>query len=230
MSLLNKIHQIINFATDKGVTGYHTPGDIDNEIHAVSTDLWQKYWDEYAKTRKVSSFMSPFEVKDPSLSVNSEGEATMTKTIEHPILVVGTGAASEEKEVHIRERDQWQKEINDPVAPPSEDYPICLFGSKDNTVETPVFSLEVRPTSMTEVTVYGLRKPNKPVWTYSIDSSGRRVFDEGATNPNGENYQDIEWSELLFNDIRNRVLIVMGINLRELEVAQAAAGMRIDTE
>jgi hypothetical protein len=255
MKLLDQIHSIINFATDKGVTGYHKPADIDSEIHAVSTDLWQKFYDEYAKTKKISSYMAPFEVVDtltiPNADVPASGSgdsatpaiyagiATMTKEIEHPTLVLGTKNTYDagppvveaeaddvtDKEVHMRERYQWAKAINDSVAPPTPDYPICLFSTKDNTSDSPYFTIEVRPTSMTSITVYGLRKPVKPNWTYSIDATGRRVF-----NGSNENFQDIEWSELLFNDIRNRVLTVMGINLREEQITQFTQALKAETE
>ncbi len=221
--MINDIHNIINFATDKGVTGYHKPEDIDNEVHAVSTDLWQSFYDEYAITKKVSSYMVPFEVKDNGIVVNSNGDAVMTKEIEHPTLVLD---AVTSKEIHIRERFQWGKEINDPISPPSIEYPICLFASKSSNL----YNIEVLPASISSITVYGLEKPKKPVWTYIIDGNGRRSFDSTATNPDGSTYQDIEWSELLFNDIRNRVLKVMGINLREGQITQLAEQMKTETE
>lgn len=221
--MINDIHSIINFATDKGVTGYHKPEDIDNEIHAVSTDLWQKFFDQYAITKKISSYMSPFEVVDIDLVVSTLGKVVMIKEIVHPTLVLDSITS---KEIHIRERYQWGKEINDPIAFPTTDYPICLFADKTDNK----FNVEVLPVEIEKVTIYGLKKPAKPVWTYTIGSDGRRVFDATATNPDGGTYQDIEWSELLFNDIRNRVLKVMGINLRESHITQFAEQMKAETE
>lgn len=212
MSLINTIHEIINFATDKGVTGYHPPDAIDREIHAVSTKLWQKFYDEYARTRKISSYMSPFMI-DPDVVTMTDGSGTMNTEIEHPVLVL---VDATEKEVEILERFQWGQAISDPVAPPTADYPICVFSQKADGK----FSIEARPTTIASVRVYGLRTPKKPVWTYTIDNVGRRVFDKDATNPDGSTYQEIEWSELLHDDIRDRVLKVMGINLRETQVTQ----------
>lgn len=217
MALINDIHNIINFATDKGVTGYHKPEDIDNEIHAVSTDLWQKFYDQYAITKKISSYMAPFEVKDGALTLTGTGATSMTKEIEHPTLVLD----NEDREVKMRERFQWGREIKDTISPPTVEYPICIFASRTGNV----YNIEVLPVDVSSITVYGLRKPLKPNWTSTIGTDGRRVF-----NDQDPDFQDIEWSELLFNDIRNRVLTVMGINLRERDIAQFSEMMKSNTE
>jgi len=117
--------------------------------------------------------------------------------------------------------------LSDPVSPPTPDYPSCIFKQKVSDL----FLIDVvPPTGITAITIYGLRKPKKPVWTYDIDPTGRKVFNTNGAFPQGGTFQDIEWSELLFNDIRNRVLKVMGINLRERDMVEYAQLMNADTE
>lgn len=219
--MIDDLHAIINFATNKGVTGYHKPEDIDNEIHAVSMDLWMRFWKDYAKTQTLNDYMAPFEVQEilnpeesPEQLLAGEiqplgSSVAMTKVIEHPTLV----ETGEGKRVKIVERAFWASERNDPVAPPTEDRPICCFASRSGGL----FSIEFLPVTLTNVKVYGLRKPVKAVWPYTISSTGRRVFNVTDTT-----YQDLEWTELLFGTFRDQLLDNMMINLREFPMKAQA--------
>ncbi len=205
--MIDQLHAIINFANDKGLTGYHSSEDIDNEIHAVSTQLWMGFWNEYAKTQKLNDYMAPFEVKEkltPAADSDNDliSKVEMEEIIEHPTLVevVASGTT-----VEIVERAFWAKHKSDPVAPPTADFPVCLFASRNSGG---FFTIEVMPKDLGEIRVYGLRKPVKVVWGFTIATSGRRTY-------NASESTELEWSELLFGTIRDQLLNKMEINLRE---------------
>lgn len=212
---IDLLHKAINFPTDKGVTGYHKSNDIDREIHAASMDLWKKYYNEYARTQKIHDYLSPFEKKD-TIIIDAGGlTATMNIAIEHPTLALMESG----QKVDIIERAFWNSHINDPVAPPTTDLPIITFATRD---ANGIYTIDIQPSILVteKLVIYGLAKPVKPLWGYTIGASGRRVY--AATGGTNGDSVHLEWSETLFGDLRDRVLVKMGMNLREQQTVQEA--------
>jgi len=212
---IDLLHRAINFVTDKGVTGYHNPKDIDTEIHAASMDLWKKYYDEYAKTQKIHDYLSPFEKKD-TITIDAGGiTATMNIAIEHPTLAKMENG----QKVNIIERAFWNSHILDPVAPPTTNLPVITFATRD---DKDIYTIDINPSILVteKLVIYGLAKPVKPLWGYTIGASGRRVY-AATGGTNGESVH-LEWSETLFGDLRDRVLVKMSMNLREQPTVQEA--------
>jgi len=206
--MIDELHKMINFLHDKGITGYHPSDKIDAEIGAVSIELWNKYYELYQKTQKIHDFLSPFEVVSEAISIIN-GKCTIPKAlnIEHPTLVM----LDDDTEVSVVSRAQWGKTIKDPVAPPSEQYPKCVFSKKDDSG----YLVEWRPRDISaKAFFWGLKKPVKPKWGYTITADGIRAYDKSTST-------NLEWSELLYPDIRDRVCIKLGINLRELSIVQS---------
>lgn len=218
MGMLNDLHKIINFATNKGVTGYHKPEDIDREIHAVSVELWKEYYKHYALTQELHDYMSPFEEEEivtPSTDQNNSliASVAMQKVIEHHTLVEMSETG---RPVDVVDRAFWSTVKIDPVAPPTANYPMCCFAKRTDEK----FQVEFLPKDIGKVRIVGLRKPIKPVWKYDISTDGRQVFNTDGQYPLNSTFQDLEWTELLFNTIRDRMLDNMFINLREFPIKE----------
>jgi len=91
---------------------------------------------------------------------------------------------------------------------PTNDFPIGLrLGNK----------LKVLPSSIIDnVKMYYLRKPLIPKWTYVV-IDGVEVF-----NPDASDFQDIDMDPSEEEDIISRLLIKIGINLKEPELEASA--------
>ena len=203
-TLVKKIHDLVDIAIDKGVTGYLSRPQIDAEIHAASMDLFRKLLSEFPRTNRSRNYLSPFQATGTPNVTN--GRAAKPTGFEHEIAV--TLDDDDETEVDIVEEDQWSFRIKDPVDPPTVERPVCCFRKTD---------IGVRPTDVTKIKVTYFRKPVAPIYG-TIPVNGRPIYNEPTTT-------DVEWSELLHNRIRDKALAAMGINLREIGITQASQGM-----
>jgi hypothetical protein len=111
-----------------------------------------------------------------------------------------------EVEVDVIEKQDWAKRVKHPIKGPHEDYPICQLG--------PTF-IDVRPSTISSVTISYLRIPGKPKFATEIQS-GRLVFD------NSESI-DIEWPESMLDYISDLVLSKLGINLKDADIYQMSS-------
>lgn len=214
--LIETLHRIINFANDKGITGYHSPQEIDDEIHAAQLQLFKDWSERYAIDQRVHDYLKPFEIY-PIPTVNlATGVGDWPDGIEHPTLIT----TDTDVAVEICDTGKWATKINDPVAVPSAEFPICRIAGKDTSDET--FKVEVKPTTISSLKVYGLRAPKAPIWNYTIGAEGTLEFAETGGVIGDGNSVDLEWSELHWGTIRAKVLEIMGINLREVQNWQEA--------
>jgi len=58
---ISSIHDRINFAVKKGLSGYFPPQKITDEVHANSLDLWGEYIKEFEKTRVMDAYLRVFQ-------------------------------------------------------------------------------------------------------------------------------------------------------------------------
>lgn len=70
---IKTIHDRVNFATKKGLTGYHTPEQITEEVHAESMNLWRKYVEQFQKFRVLDVYLRPFQSQEVVQLTNGLG-------------------------------------------------------------------------------------------------------------------------------------------------------------
>ena len=192
---IKTIHDRINRAIRKGQTGYFSPTDIDEEINAEILNMWRKYVVQFEKERIINIYLNPF-IKTEDVTPNpSDGSVTLPNAYSYPvsIRVKATG-----KEIDELDQARWDIRINHPIEIPNSDYPICKFESKK------VF---VRPINIGEITISYIKKPAKAVFAYSIVND-RPAYQDGPS-------VDVEFDEILHDDIVNRVLRNLGVPMRE---------------
>lgn len=196
--LIKTIHDRINFAIKKGHTGHIPPDQIDNEIHAESMNLWKKYVEEFERTSKIAMFLNPF--KKTELITLTSGSGVTTNDNINDIIPISVGTSSD-VEIDILSRADYLNRINHPIKALETEYPICLI---DNG------TISVLPNTISSVRIYYLRPPIKPEYKFTV-SGDRYIYDDA-------NSTDIEWDEVLHDEIMNRVLANLGINMREEEL------------
>ncbi|HDZ26200.1 hypothetical protein LCGC14_1022970 [marine sediment metagenome] len=218
MKLITRIHNIVNFAVNKGFTGYHSPPEIDNEIYAVIMDTYNEFASEYAKNSRIRDYMAPFLVTEEKVDKSStDGSFEKPDKFEHSVLL------QHEDLTEIEEIDNaaWAFRIKDPVSPPSAEYPICKFNSTTFSI-LPVKNTAAPPVAYPKVLLTYLKTPTPAVLKYTVQNGRIIVNDAGST--------EIEFGPLLHNTIRDKVLSALGINLREpaiVEYSNAIGGSKV---
>lgn len=196
---IQKLHDRINFATKKGLTGYHSPAQIDNEVNAESMNLWLKYTPLFEKDSDIAAILDPFK-RNETVTLTS-GTGSMTAAFQRPTGVFTSGGIK----IDIVDIGMWADRINHPLKTPTTDYPACYFANQQ---------IIVRPTSLTQAIVHYLKYPTTAVYGYAINGT-RYVYDDATS-------VDFDWPKSVHDQVMNRVLSNLGINIRELMTLQYA--------
>lgn len=194
---IKTIHDRISFATKKGLTGYHSPEQIDTEVNAESFNLWMKYTPQFEKDATIAAILDPF--KAPETVTITAGQGTMVAAFQRPTGVTDSNGIK----IDIVDIGMWADRINHPLKTPSTSYPVCRFENK---------KIIVRPTSITQAIVYYLKHPTLAVFAYTLAGT-RYVYDDA-------NSIDFDWPVQVHDQITERVLANLGINMRELQLVQ----------
>jgi hypothetical protein len=189
---IKTLHDRVQFAIKKGLTDYVSPDKMMEEVHAESMNLWKKYIDAFEETQKLSMYLDPFRDEETVALSNGVGVFSNTDTYK---IGYFTQAGRNIDSVPIA---HWGYRSTSVLLPPNEDYPICLVERG---------AIKVLPVTLPSIIIKFLKKPIKPVYSFTI-SGDQYVYDDAAS-------VDIEWSEVLHDEIMNRVLSNLGINFRE---------------
>ena len=103
--------------------------------------------------------------------------------------------------VTVVNRDEMNQVRVDPIAFPTEDYPYATIEGNQ---------MMIYPSSIDRVDLTYLRRPNQPVWGYTI------VNDEPVYDPLTST--QLEWKEVYHIDIARLILAYLGINFRDADL------------
>jgi len=191
----------VNFATKKGLTGYHTPKQICDELHAESMNVWRQYIKDFEKTKSMDPYLRPFQASEEVILTDGVGTIV---SLDYLYLYEGYVSSTVKTEVHDVDSTKWNARINDPVKIPTATYPVCTH----NKQELKVMPIDAFP----KVIVSFLKKPNLPV--YAIDTVGDRyIYNDGSS-------VDWEWHQTIADIIIDKTLAKLGINMRSGEMIQ----------
>lgn len=202
--LIKQIYDLINLATDKGLTNYHTRDQICNAVDEVQITLFRELVKDYPKNKRVRNDLLPFEVfasitiasKIGSLPSDFEQEIEFFTAGDIPITMLESGF--------------FRMAINDKVAVPSLTHPIGTINYNSGK------KLEVSP-DFTPVKCRYWKLPTKPVYAVTT-LAGQEAYDD-------TNSTDVLWSRGMHDIIVERTLKPLGLNLREGMLVQVGAGI-----
>jgi hypothetical protein len=193
MKFIKKIHDLIDILTKKGKTGYHPRVDIDTAVYSASKDLFDKEYILFQANQKITDSLLPF-ISDPTaLTLDVLGKSPKPDDYLHL-----TGLTSGSTMVEVQQIDQAfiGKKLNDPLCPPTLDYPIVVLYKS---------YFQFYPINQTNVKITYLKPPIEPVYAYTI-VDGREVYDD-------TNSVDVEWNETDHNKLAMGALKILGVNL-----------------
>lgn len=188
----------INLLNRKGLCPYYSPDQICDEVHAASLNLWKKYVAEFERTQLISVFLEVFRIDEDVTITGGGGFLTATAGMYKTGIFLPNGLPVTQLDI-----SHWGSAIKDSVRVPDEMNPICRMYN-DRIV--------VRPTTITAVAVVAIKRPLKPVYSYSVVSDDYVYNDDTSI--------DIEWPEEIHDEIVDRVMASLGISQREGALAQ----------
>jgi hypothetical protein len=199
MKFIKTIFDRIELLNRKGMGSYYSPDQVVEEVHTESLNIWKKYVQEFEKTQIISVYLDPLRGKQTIALTGGAGLLIAAKG-QYKTAVMVTGTDVKVTQVDIA---HWSEAVNDSVRVPSTTYPIGRIDNAD---------IIVRPTGIASVDVHYIQLPTKPVYAFN-EVGEDYVYDDAAS-------VDFEWSELLHDDITNRVLGNLGFSQREVNAVQ----------
>ncbi len=199
---IKNMHDLVDLLTAKGKTGYFPRVDIDLAVYAASKDLFDKEYDVYQATKKITDSMGVFLSNPTTMTVDGFGQVNIPADYLHATSITGGTVGwpvSEMDEATLALR------INDPLCPPTAEYPICKFYKT---------YIQFYPITLTGIKMTYLKNPIQPVYAYDV-VDGREVYDDAAS-------VDIEWNVTDQNKVTMRALEILGITLSEQDLTQFA--------
>jgi hypothetical protein len=199
--LIKQIYDLVNLATDKGITGYHSDSQIMDAIHEGQMVLWRQLVKQFPKDKRVRNDLLPFEVR-ATITLTS-GIGDIPTNYEHEIegWVV---TDSVKRRVTFVEEGFFMERILDPVDTPSTTNPFV------NIYFDTARKIEIAPSTITSMTLVYFKKPIKPVFS-TIESGGSYIYDDATST-------DVEWSETLYDILIEKALLPLGLNMRDGQV------------
>lgn len=207
---IKDIHDLVDLLTKKGRTGYYSRDEIDLAIYTASKDLFDAYYRVYEMNRRISDSMSVFLSDPTTATLNGSGQWTYPVDFIHEVNIT---AGTSGKVVMEVDQSQAALKINNPLVPPTADYPVFVAYAT---------YLQFYPTTLTGVKVTYLKPPVRPVYAVTI-SSGREVYDDA-------NSVDVEWNLTDISKVTMRTLSALGVSLEDMNLTQWSEMKEKDNE
>lgn len=114
--LIKQIYDLINLATNKGLTGYHSDTQIMDVIDQAQMGLFRPLLKEFAKTKQIRNELLPFQMR-ASVTVASK-IGSLPADFEHEIDAWVT-VSSVDYPITFLEAGQFRERLRDPIDTPS---------------------------------------------------------------------------------------------------------------
>lgn len=210
---LQEVHNTIRFYLNRFQQGWYTPPEIDSMLDRAQMQLFAERQPVYAINQKIHDSLLPF--KAEYLFTNGTSPAgliTLPVDYEH-LLTVETviidGIVTLFVPVELLNEAEVSYRRSSQLIPLSTKYPVGLLKSAGTDKK-----FQIYPASVSAGTVYYLRRPVAPEFSYTV--SGRTItYDQpGSTQ--------LEWDDPNIEKIIFKALGLLGINLQAGEVIQVA--------
>lgn len=209
------IHEYLRFAMNKDATYWKSNAELDNAIHQAQLSLFMERVGNPAKyqvghpippvsyqvTKKVSADLQPF-LREAELELNEDGELTLPPDFVYPTSFRVTVQGSD---IDVLDDDKVAKRFKSLIKPVTEEYPIA---------EILPDGYRVYPNTLTTAYLKYLSLPVKPVYATEIQDDDE-VYDDDAST-------DIQWPPITHNEIVNRALKILGVNVKDVAVTNYA--------
>jgi len=236
---VDTVYKTVLLILNKEQRGYVTPDEFNKIATQVQLEIFEKYFEdlnqqmripendsEYGnRVKNVDEKISIFKTIQslaPSWVVGTnefnivQSPATITPTVHR----IGTVIYKDEQELEKVNRNDWLRLNMSKLTRPTADYPMYLY-EDDKIIIQPANLIKVDPlnplTILDQFYLAYVRKPADVIWGYTV------LTGTGAYSHDASASQDFEIDDTDQTEVIIRVLMYMGIVIRDQQVIQAAA-------
>jgi hypothetical protein len=217
---IQEIHDFIDLVTDKDQTGYFTHEEKDSVLDRASMWWFNKWSPVYAESAEAFEALSPFKTKldyetdsGGVYTVSADQKYMRVTGMDVSVLDEGSEVARRWPVEFLRE-DEIASRLNSQLLAPSNILPIAEKRAiKSGTVGLFTHEFSLYPAQVHAGTLRFLRRPAKPVFSYTQDGEEITYSAEGSTQ--------LEWTEPYINKVIAKALQFLGISLKNPILEQA---------
>jgi len=228
---VDTIYKTVLLILNKEQRGYVTPDEFNKIATQVQLEIFEKYFEDLNQQLRIpeneSEYANRVKNVDEKISIFKDTTSLATNWVvgtnefTQPTLVhrIGTVIYKNEQELQKVDRNDWLRLNMSQLTRPTADYPIYIYEDNTIIVQPPDIVREdpLNPgTVIDEFSLSYVRKPLDIVWGYNVLGNGAYTYNS-VTSQNFE-IDDTEQSEVVL-----RILIYMGIVIRDPQIVQAAS-------
>jgi hypothetical protein len=211
---INQVYQTVLYVLNKEQRGYIPPAEFNTLAEQAQLTIFEKYFDDLNQALRMAPNDSEYANR---VKTNQEKIDVFEEEKIMPSLNKLSDLSPALHRLGTIEYNQLGSlPVESKLTSPSKTFPA--FSIRANVVY-PVPSDILN----TELTVYYVRKPNAPVWNYSLGSIGNYIFNltTATSNPS----VDFEISDIDQVQLINTILIYCGVIIRDNQITQTAMGL-----
>lgn len=210
---LEEIFNVLQFYINKNTGSWFTVPELESCLDRGQMSYYSDIKPQYAKSQLVREIMSPFRATYLFTTSNTVSGVIVIPSNSNYIDMLDT-------QIHFTISNNT---VYYGVPFPNEDERATRLNSQVDpvTITSPIGEIlaprfiKLYPTSGYNGTVTYLRRPAKPVFSYTVISGRVIVFNEAAST-------NIEWRETEINQVIIKSLLTLGINLSAQDISQFA--------
>jgi hypothetical protein len=224
---INTVKQYIEYLVRKNNSGTLTPAQFNLIINrSQRTEFVNRVGNphQYAPgqsvpqmgfqiTQKITEDLKVFQT-NANLIINNQGQSNYPADLAYTIPGLGYKTQKNNETIfvpiEVLDKDKEYYRLSSKIVPPTKEYPVAIF---ENTY------IQVYPVSISNINFSYLRYPKDAVWAFTLVNN-RPVFDP-------VNSVDLEWEDLVVNDIIIRVMQSIGISIKDAEILNFAQNKEV---
>ena len=225
---IDEIHTFVKYLKNEGQNVYSSPEELDNVINRACLDLFRQEEKKFEEQQIITDTLGAMKVKYAPTLIASGVYPLPTDYVRMTNLAfdidsitvtpylaeeefdycdtdyvdpedADTGLANLEHPIDLVIDSEWINKQKSKFLPITESDPIARVYGR---------SLEVLPKTIAPI-IYYLKRPTIGVWAYTTSGDGySTIFDAG-------NSTDIDFPEIAHNEIIEKVMSLLGVNLRD---------------
>lgn len=177
MATISEIYNLIKYrATKSGYNGTFSPVDFNLLFPRSEIKLFNRLYDDYYKSQKISDALAPFVSDATPIVVGGTGQYTYPTDMFHVDSITHTISGIQYEVVRV-EKDRLANHLSSVIEAPSLEFPIY---TQYSTV------LQFYPTNLATATLVYLKKPRTSVYGYTLNGvTAYNTLVAGSSYTNG---------------------------------------------
>ena len=237
---VDTVYKTVLLILNKEQRGYVTPDEFNKIATQVQLEIFEKYFEDLNQQMRIpendSEYGNRVKNVDEKISIfktiqslapswvvgtNEFNIVQTPATILPTVHRIGTVIYKDEQELEKVDRNDWLRLNMSKLTRPTADYPMYLY-EDDKIIIQPADLIKVNPlnplTILDQFHLAYVRKPADVIWGYNILTNGAYSYDSTVGVSQDFEIDDTDQTEVII-----RILMYMGIVIRDQQVIQAAA-------